>query len=176
MSTTVVSAASYPNPLRTGHGPLRPPLACRYLPGTEAKNRHAGGSMGWLQENGVVLGTFATTAAMLVGIWWHVLRSIHTDIGKLGGKVEKLRLERQQTHASISAKIAGVSKGLSTEITEMHKGLNAEIAGVHKGLSTEITGVRDGIGGIRGELKGVTRSIDSLREDFRARVFGSGGR
>ena len=35
--------------------------------------------MGWLQENGVVLGTFATTAAMLVGIWWRVLRSIHTD-------------------------------------------------------------------------------------------------
>ena len=47
--------------------------------GSKRSTGTRGGSMGWLQENGVVLGTFATTAVMLVGIWWRVLRSMHTD-------------------------------------------------------------------------------------------------
>ena len=164
--------------------------------------------MGWLQENGVVLGTFAATATMLVGLWWRVLRSIQTDIGKLGGAVEELRreteklrretkelgrdtetvcVEGRQANKSICARIARVRKGLSTEITEMrdglhaeitemHDGLSADITEMHKGLSAEIAGVREGLGEVRGELKGVTRSIDTLREDFRAHVFGYGGR
>ena len=33
--------------------------------------------------------------------------------------------------------------------------------------------MREELGEIRGELRGVTRSIDTLREDFRAHVLGS---
>ena len=177
--------------------------------------------MGWLQENGVVLGTFTTTAVMVVGLWWRVLRTVQTDIGKVGGavqevrleteklrmeteklgaeteklgaeteklgvEIEKVRMEGREAHASIGAKIIEVREGLGAEIAEVREGLGAEIAGVREGLSAEITGVREGLGAeitgvreglgeIRGELKGVTRSIDTLREDFRAHVFGSGG-
>ena len=78
-------------------------------------------------------------------------------IGKLGGAVKNLRRETEE--------LGRDTETVCVEGRQAHTSICARVAGVGKGL-----------GEIRGELKGVTRSIDSLREDFRARVFGSGGR
>ncbi len=130
--------------------------------------------MGWLQENGVVLGTFATTAVMVVGLWWRVLRTVQTDIGKVGAAVQEVRMETEKLRME-TERLGVETEKVRMEGRKAHASIGAKIIEVREGLSAEIAGVREGLGEIRGELKGVTRSIDTLREDFRAHVFGSGG-
>ena len=109
--------------------------------------------MDWWQA-GSVMGTvvLATTAVATFG--WRVLRQ-ETD--KLRRETDKLRQQ---------------SDTLRRESREAHDKIGERITQVQVGLSAEISQGRSEIGEVRGELKGVRLSIETLRGDFRAHVFG----
>lgn len=130
--------------------------------------------MEWLQEigAGVVVG-LAGTVLTAVGLGWRILRGVHEEIGKLGetlrleiakvgGDVEKLRLETRRETEKLRLETGRRTEKLRQESREAHENIGAQIAEM-----------REGLGEIRGELRGVTSSIDTLREDFRAHVLGS---
>ena len=102
--------------------------------------------MDWWQA-GSVMGTvvLATTAVATFG--WRVLRQ----------ETDKLRQESRVAHDTIGERI-----------TQFRVGLSAEIGQLRDGQAS----LREGIGEIRGELKGVRHSLEILRGDFRAHVFG----
>ena len=113
--------------------------------------------MDWWQA-GSVMGTvvLATTAVATFG--WRVLRQ----------ETDKLRQElRQET-----GKLRQQSDTLRRESREAHDKIGERITQVQVGLSAEISQGRSEIGEVRGELKGVRLSIETLRGDFRAHVFG----
>jgi len=96
--------------------------------------------------------------------------------------VENLRRENREAHAKIGEQITRMRKDLGGEIAQVRKDLGGEIAQVRKDLGGEIaelregqTRLREGLAEIRGELTGVTRSVDALRQDFRAHVLGPAG-
>ena len=105
----------------------------------------------------------ATTAVATFG--WRVLRE----------ETDKLRQElRQETD-----KLCQGSDTLRRESRDAHDRIGERITQVRVGLGAEIGQLRDGqailregIGEIRGELKGVRHSLEILRGDFRAHVFG----
>ena len=97
---------------------------------------------------------------------------------KIVGARDGFRTELTQSQNGLRAEIVGVRDGLRAELTQWQDGLRAEIVGVRDSLGAEIAQLRDGqtrlhtgLGEIRGELKGVTRSLQDLREDFRAHVL-----
>ena len=94
----------------------------------------------------------ATTAVATFG--WRVLRQ-ETD--KLRQETDKLRQESREAHDRIGERITQVQVGLGTEIGQLRDGQAS---------------LREGIGEIRGELKGVRHSLEILRGDFRAHMFG----
>ena len=102
--------------------------------------------MDWWQA-GSVMGTvvLATTAVATFG--WRVLRQ-----------------ESRVAHDKIGERITQVQVGLSAEIAQGR----TEIGQLRDGQAS----LRKGIGEIRGELKGVRHSLEILRGDFRAHVFG----
>ena len=109
--------------------------------------------MGWLQENGVVLGTFATTAVMVVGLWWRLLRTVQTDIGKVGGAVQELRLETEKLRmATEKLRMATEKLRMATE--------KLGVATAKLRMATEKLGVATEKLGVATEKLGV--------EDFRA--------
>ena len=86
------------------------------------------------------------------------------DMAKLrddmNGDMAKLRDDFTGDMASLRA-------DLGKDITDLGDRLGGEIATGRAGL----VGVREAIAELRGELKGVNRSLRALQEDFRAHVF-----
>jgi len=56
---------------------------------------------------------------------------------------------------------------LRRESREAHEKIGVRIDQLHG----EVTQVREGLGAVRGELKGIRESLRTLRKDFRAHVF-----
>lgn len=77
----------------------------------------------------------------------------------------------REAHAKIGEQIARQRDGLQAEISKVRTDLGAEIAELREGQ----TALRAGLAEIRGELTGVTRAVDTLRQDFRAHVLGPAG-
>lgn len=179
--------------------------------------------MEWLQANGALVG-LAGTVLTAVALGWRILQSVREEIGKVGGNVEKLRLEmrerterlrlearedtgklrleaherteslrleahertesvrletrelienlRQETRertGKLRLETRELIESLRLESREAHESIGAQIAALQVGQAS----LREGLAEIRGELRGVTSSIDTLREDFRAHVLGS---
>jgi len=101
--------------------------------------------MDWWQAAGL-MGTFVATGVGVMTLAWRM--------------VENLRRENREAHAKIGEQITQVRKDLGGEIAELREGQ---------------TRLREGLAEIRGELTGVTRSVDALRQDFRAHVLGPAG-
>ena len=112
--------------------------------------------MDWWQAAGL-MGTLVLSVVGVMAFGWRM--------------VESLRRENRKAHAEIGERITQVREDLSGEITQVRKDLGGEIAGLRQGQ----TGILRELGEIRGELKGVARSVDTLRQDFRAHVLGSAG-
>ena len=132
-----------------------------------------------LWEMATLVGTVAATGVAVVGLVWRMLRDVRRDLGQ---EIEKVRREGREAHAKIGEQIAGQREGLQAEIAKVRSDLSTEIGQLRKDMRAETAQVRDGLGadiaevgrelaGVRGELKGVTRSVDTLREDFRAHVL-----
>jgi len=119
--------------------------------------------MDWWQAAGL-MGTFVATGVGVVAMVWRMLRD--------------LRRESREAHAEIGERITRVRKDLGGEIAQVREDLGGEIAELRKGQTgvlKELGGIRGELGEIRGELTGVIRSVDTLRQDFRAHVLGSAG-
>jgi len=101
--------------------------------------------MDWWQAAGL-MGTFVATGVGVMTLAWRM--------------VENLRRENREAHGKIGEQITQVRKDLGGEIAELREGQ---------------TRLREGLAEIRGELTGVTRSVDALRQDFRAHVLGPAG-
>ena len=102
--------------------------------------------MDWWQA-GSVMGTLVLATTAVARFEWRVLRQ----------ETDKLRQESREAHDRIGERITQVRVGLGTEIGQLRDGQAS---------------LREGIGEIRGELKGVRQSLEILRGDFRAHVFG----
>ena len=116
--------------------------------------------MDWWQA-GSVMGTVVLATTAVVTISWRVLAGMRQENraahDKIGEKITQVRTE-----------IAQVRDGLGTEVAQVRDGLGAEIAQLRDGQAA----MREGIGEIRGELRGVRHSLETLRGDFRAHLFG----
>jgi len=112
--------------------------------------------MDWWQAAGL-MGTFVATGVGVMTLAWRM--------------VENLRRENREAHGKIGEQITQVRKDLGGEIAQVRKDLGGEIAELREGQ----TRLREGLAEIRGELTGVTRSVDALRQDFRAHVLGPAG-
>ncbi len=127
--------------------------------------------MDWWQA-GSVMGTvvLATTAVATFG--WRVLAGMRQENraahDKIGEKITQVRTEVAQVRDGLGTEVAQVRDGLGAEIAQLRDGLGAEIAQLRDGQAA----MREGIGEIRGELRGVRHSLETLRGDFRAHVFG----
>ena len=138
--------------------------------------------MDWWQTVGM-MGTFVATATAVASLGWRML--------------EKMRQESREAHEKIGSTIVAVRDGLDAKSDTLRDGLEARITGLdakidtfRDGLDAGITtvrddlgaaiakgnesliGVREGLAGVRGELRGVTSALGTLREDFRAHVYG----
>ena len=116
--------------------------------------------MDWWQA-GSVMGTVVLATTAVAAFGWRVLRQ-ETD--KLRQESDTLRQESRVAHDKIGERITQVQVGLSAEIAQGR----TEIGQLRDGQAC----LREGIGEIRGELKGVRHSLEILRGDFRAHVFG----
>ncbi|MDE2678870.1 MAG: hypothetical protein OXI76_13295 [Gemmatimonadota bacterium] len=110
------------------------------------------------------MATFVATSAAVATFGWRI--------------AERMRLENREAHDRIGARIDeveeklggridGVEERLGVRIDEVEERLGARIDKVEGGLGD----VREGLGEIRGELRGTTRSPEMLRKDFRAHAF-----
>ena len=82
---------------------------------------------------------------------------LRQETDKLRQESDTLRRESRDAHDRIGERITQVRVGLGTEIGQLRDGQAR---------------LREGIGEIRGELKGARHSLETLRGDFRAHVFG----
>lgn len=108
-------------------------------------------------EMATLVGTLVATGVAGLALVWRLLESVRRDLGK---RIEQVRQEGREAHEKIGEQIAQLRDGMSAETAQVRDGLGAEITKVGRGLAE-----------VRGELKGVTRSVDTLREDFRAHVM-----
>ncbi len=83
----------------------------------------------------------------------------------LGGDIAKIRED-------LGSGIAKIREDLGGEIAKVREDLGGEIAKVREDLGGDIANVREGLAELRGELKGVNRSLRDLRQDFRVHVYG----
>ncbi len=125
------------------------------------------GKMDWV-PTAILMTTFVATAVAVTGLGWRV--------------AERIRRESREAHDRIGARIDGVKDELGARIDGVKDELGARIDGVEARLGGRIDGVeaglgtvREGLAEIRGEFRGVTQSLDALREDFRAHVFRQAG-
>ena len=127
--------------------------------------------MDWWQA-GSVMGTVVLATTAVVTISWRVLAGMRQENraahDKIGEKITQVRTEVAQVRDGLGTEVAQVRDGLGAEIAQLRDGLGAEIAQLRDGQAA----MREGIGEIRGELKGVRHSLEILRGDFRAHVFG----
>ena len=117
--------------------------------------------------------------------WWQPVSMIGTFIvgmtavATLGWRVlERMRIENLAAHETIGSSIAKLRDDLTGDLASLRADLGKDITDLGDRLGGEIAtgraglvGVREGIAELRGELKGVNRSLRALQEDFRAHVF-----
>ena len=119
--------------------------------------------MDWWQA-GSVMGTTVLAVASVATLGWRVVRQ---EFDRRREDTERLRQESREAHEKIGDRITQVRDGLGAEIAQVRDGLGAQIAQLRDGQA----GLREGLGEIRGDLKGVRHSLQSLQEDFRAHVI-----
>ena len=73
-----------------------------------------------------------------------------------------------RVRGDLSSKIGGLRDDLTRDIRSLSDRLGAEIVTNRQGL----VAVGEGLAELRGELRGVNRSLQDLREDFRTHVYG----
>ena len=108
--------------------------------------------MDWWQA-GSVMGTTVLAVVSVATLGWRVVRREFANVGR---QFERDREENREAHRQIGERIDRQGHGLGAEIAQLRDGQ---------------TGLREGLGEIRGELKGVRHSLQSLQEDFRAHVI-----
>ena len=147
-------------------------------------------------------GTIVATSTAVLALGWRVLekmraenRTAHDKIGKsiselrsdltrdigavrndlearIDGKIDGLDAKIDNKigglDAKIDARIGSLRDDLSRDIQSLGDRLGAEIATNRQGMAA----VGEGLAELRGELRGVNRSLQDLREDFRIHVYG----
>lgn len=108
--------------------------------------------MDWWQTVSL-MGTLVLTGTAVATFGWRVLRK----------ETDKLREESRQAHERIGGEIAQVRDDLRGEIAQVRD----EIVQLREGQAS----LREGLGEVRGELRGLAHSMQTLREDFRAHVL-----
>ena len=141
--------------------------------------------MDWWQTVGL-MATLVLTGTAVATFGWRVLRR----------ETDKLREESKEAHERIGGELVRLHDGLRGEIGQVRGDLRGEIVQVRGDLRGEIVQFRDdlrgeivqfrdeliqlregqaslreGLGEVRGELRGLTHSMETLREDFRAHVL-----
>ena len=116
--------------------------------------------MDWWQAGS----TMATSVLAGLGVVRLVWRMMHDEFGKV-------RQESSEAHDTIGARITRLGDAQDAALRQVHDSLAADIAQLRQGQ----TSLREGLGEVRGELRGVTQSVQTLREDFRAHVLGGAG-
>ncbi len=105
----------------------------------------------------------------LTGKMGSLRHDLHGEVNSLRddltGKIEGLR---HDLTGQIDGKIGGLREDLSRDIHSLGDRLGTEITTNRQGL----VAVGEGLAELRGELKGVNRSLQDLREDFRTHVYG----
>ena len=148
--------------------------------------------MEWWQPVSMA-GTVIVTLTTVLTLWWRVLertrlenRIAHDKIGDsiaklrddltrdigevrgdLHGEIVVLRDEIVGVRGDLDGKIGGLRDDLTRDIRSLGDRLGAEIATNRQGL----VAVGEGLAELRGELRGVNRSLQDLREDFRTHVY-----
>ena len=89
----------------------------------------------------------------------------HDLTGRIDGKTGDLR---DDLTGRIDGRIGGLREDLSRDIQSLGDRLGAEIATNRQ----RMVAVGEGLAELRGELRGVNRSLQDLREDFRVHVHG----
>jgi len=111
-------------------------------------------------------------------------------VATLGWRVlERMRIENLAAHETIGRSIAKLRDDLTGDMAKLRDDFTGDMASLRADLGKDITdlgdrlggeiatgraglvGVREAIAELRGELKGVNRSLRALQEDFRAHVF-----
>ena len=149
--------------------------------------------MEWWQPVSMA-GTVIVTLTTVLTLWWRVLERTRLENriahDKIGDSIAKLRDDltrdigevRGDLHGEIvvlrdaivgvrgdlDGKIGGLRDDLTRDIRSLGDRLGAEIATNRQGL----VAVGEGLAELRGELRGVNRSLQDLREDFRTHVYG----
>ncbi|MDE2655559.1 MAG: hypothetical protein OXI71_17315 [Gemmatimonadota bacterium] len=130
--------------------------------------------MDWWQTAGL-MATLVLTGTAVATFGWRVLRQ-ETD--KLRSETESLREESRNAHARIGGEIVQLGSDLRGEISRLREDQDAALGRVRDELWGEMAQFRDGqaslregLGEVRGELRGLTHSMLALREDFRAHVL-----
>ena len=142
--------------------------------------------MEWWQPVSMA-GTVIVTLTTVLTLGWRVLERMRLENriahDKIGDSIAKLRADltreigefRDDLHGKIgglrddlNGKIGGLCDDLSRDIRSLGDRLGAEIVTNRQGL----VAVGEGLAELRGELRGVNRSLQDLREDFRTHVYG----
>ncbi len=92
---------------------------------------------------------------------------VRDEFGKVRQEFGKVRQESGEAHDTIGARITRLGDAQDAALRKVHDSLAADIAQLRQGQ----TSLHEGLGEVRGELRGVTQSVQTLREDFRAHVF-----
>ena len=90
---------------------------------------------------------------------------------ELGQGFANVRQEGSAAHDTIGARITRLQDAHDAGLRQVHDSLAADIGQLQEGQAT----LREGLGQVRGELRGVTQSVQTLRDDFRAHVLGGAG-
>ena len=87
---------------------------------------------------------------------------------ELGQGFANVRQEGSAAHDTIGARITRLQDAHDAALRQVHDSLAADIGQLQEGQAT----LREGLGQVRGELRGVTQSVQTLSDDFRAHVLG----
>ncbi len=107
--------------------------------------------------------------------WWQPVSMVGsvvvmmTALATLGWRVlERMRIENQIAHDKIGESIVKPREDPSGDTAGLRSDMDANFAKVRD----DIGEVREGLAELRGEFKGVNRSLQDFREDFRVHVYG----
>ena len=148
--------------------------------------------MDWWQPVSMI-GTFIVGMTAVATLGWRVLERMrienlaaHETIGRsiaklrddLTGDMAKLRDDMNKLRDDMNGDMAKLRDDFTGDMASLRADLGKDITDLGDRLGGEIAtgraglvGVREGIAELRGELKGVNRSLRALQEDFRAHVF-----
>ena len=127
--------------------------------------------MDWWQA-GSAMATSVLAGLGVVGLVWRMMGRRFDEVDRRFERVDqefgKVRQESSEAHDTIGARITRLGEAQDAALRKVHDSLAADIGQLRQGQ----TSLHEGLGEVRGELRGVTQSVQTLREDFRAHVFG----